>query len=434
MSVRRFELSFLSSLLALLMGASASNVFAQSYKADEYDRQLGRKGQIVKKYVKDPVGNAEDAQTYRDYFAKYYFPVMTQPTERGLQNLGKMRIDLFKQFVWGAQPNVQKELSDQAFEFARGVVKSGRYHPAVTYNALLVLGQIDTRYAGPGVETPTPSAKANEFLCIVADAAVKNAKVPRLMLTGALVGLDRHAKYLASLPQSNQAKTIDTLIGILTAEQLAGDYREGVRGWIYCQAASALANLGETGADDKHFSALVVRMSDETLDFESRLKLASMLGKLKPQAGVKSADEAVSGVIAIVQDASTAERAAAVAFEDLQLESGGRMRNMPATRDKEARRFKVSVEGEVEIERSGLLSTLNMMQEATGAVQPVADEETQQKLDEVATALDEARSKVSDTENIDLVVADAIKQMDGKVKAILGEGASDEEEAEDLEL
>lgn len=390
---------------------------AQSYKADEVDTSLRRAGQIVKRYIRDPGGNADDAQTYRDYFAKYYFPAMTQPTDRYLQDLGKMRFDLFRQFIGSARPNEQTELSDQALEFAKGVVSSGRYHPAVTYNALLILGQIDTRYGAD----PTPSADANALLCAVAARAAADARLPRLMLSGALVGLERHAKHLSNLPQANQTKTLETLTAVLDNDNLPGEYREGVRGWVYCQAARALANAPGEDQGGARLAAITKRMADESLDLETRLDLAATLGDLEVPQGAAGGAEAAKVAHQLAVETAAREHKAATAFEDLFLSGRGRAEGGLPSRGDDARRMKVSANGALSIERTGLLASLNKLDTALESVKPLADEALQAKIDRVLAALSDVQRAAADSTVRDLNFAATVKRMADQVDATAAE-------------
>ena len=418
--------------LAMVFAVMATVVVGQSYKADEYDSKLSRKGQIVKRYVKDPTGNSEDKQVYQDYFAKYYFPVMTQSTEDGLENLGKMRYDLFRNFVWTAKPAVQKELSSQALNFAKGVISSGRYHPAVTYNALLILGQIDSRYAGVGKE-PIPHADANKLLCVVAQRAAKDAKLPRLMLTGALIGLERHAGHLSEMPQANKTMTVKTLVGVLKTDKLSGDYREGVRGWIYCQAAKALTEIKSTEQTGVFFEATAKRVADESLDLESRLMLASLLEKLNPQPGIAGAATAIEAVQKLALEVSEQEQSIAEQFEELQLQ-GGTQKSLLISSNVAKHRLQQSDEGLVVLERSGLLATLQKLTGAAKAVAQVAEGDDKSRVDSMLTALEEARRVTADKDVIDLTLVDAIRQMHKQIESATGTAGEADNEALDLDL
>ncbi len=105
MSPRVFKVVLSAFAIVTLL---VEGVSAQSYLSDEVDNSLRRRGQIVKRYVKNPTGSPDDEQQFRDYFTKYYFPAMTQSTPDALGSVGKMRADLFKQFITGSQGNAGK--------------------------------------------------------------------------------------------------------------------------------------------------------------------------------------------------------------------------------------------------------------------------------------------------------------------------------------
>ena len=398
--------------LVLLVAGGAS---AQTYKSDPVDTSLSKKRQIAIQYAKSPQGAAEREQEFRDYIEKYHLPAMTRSSEAGLERIEKLRVDLFRQFIWPASPQNQKYVSDKTFEYAKRVVRSGGYHPAATYNALLVLGMLDDRYAGEENPTPVPSVEANKLLCAVARSTATKERLPRFFLAGALVGLERHTKYLAGLPQANQDLTTKTLVGVLTAPQLAGEYGQGVREWIYTSAARGLANLGTTGPEDRFFRAVVMRVADEKLDLDTRLELASLLGKFNPQPGVKDAAKAVDAIQKIAMEVTKEEAGYADQFEKLFGNRGG-TREMQVGRGKEARRIRLS-DRRYELVLSGFLSTLGKLSTAVDAVAPLADEARKPGIEQIAAALKSTIESVAKSDTIDLRRAQMIKQLAEEVAA-----------------
>ena len=69
---------------------------------------------------------------------------------------------------------------------------SAKYHPAVRYNAVLIIGMLDKTYAAPG-RPPVPLPEGFVKLHTILDAAVKGKQVAPFLVVGALVGLQRHA-------------------------------------------------------------------------------------------------------------------------------------------------------------------------------------------------------------------------------------------------
>lgn len=406
----------------------AGSSFAQSYRSDEFDNKLSQRGAIAKRFIKSAAPSQEDRQNFQVYFEEYYFPSMTQNTPDALGKLEKKRTELFKQFIYPANGSTQAYLSGKAKEFATRVGTRGGYHPSVTYNALLILGQLDSTYTGESGE-PTPDAEANELLCRVATGAATRARVPQFMLSAALVGLERHTRFFAKLPQENQSKTIQTLGRLITMDKLAGEYDKGVRDWIYWKAARALANIGKPGTNGAYFKAIGKRIADESMATETRVALAGMLDDLKAPPGSVNATAVNKAILSLVSIVAEDEREWAEKFEGLQL-SGGRNRNTAPSREKTARRYH-EVDGRIVMERSELLVLFTNLQKGVQAVAAQAKDESAAQLTTINDSLKQVVRDLSDKEMIDLNVADSIKRMADTVQATTDGGDADED---DLEL
>src|SRR6185369_3347999 len=131
------------------------------------------------------------------------FPLMTRTGEQDLGKLGKLRFDLFKNFLWPAtHEQIQIDLTGLTYKAMHNIVApkpaDPPYHPAVRYNAILIIGMLDEKYAidaGAARRPPVPLKDANDFLTMVVDYAASDKPVPPPLVFGALVGLERHAQF-----------------------------------------------------------------------------------------------------------------------------------------------------------------------------------------------------------------------------------------------
>src|SRR6476661_8979597 len=195
--VRSFSggLVFVFAIFALVSGA-----IGQQYRTDPIDDNAKNSGALAQLCVKNPGRYAQDQAKVMDFFTKAYFPSMTRTDEKDLGNLGKLRFNLFKNYLWPAtDPQLQTDLTGWTFDAMRNFVKPADppYHPALRYNAVLIIGMLDDQYAieaGAARRAPVPSTRANDFLVMVVDSAADD-KVPPPLVFGAIVGLDRHAQY-----------------------------------------------------------------------------------------------------------------------------------------------------------------------------------------------------------------------------------------------
>ena len=114
------------------------------------------------------------------YLKKVYFPQMTQYSDAALAELGPSRERIFKQLIPQAgNASTQQYLIDLTFNVAR-VLARDNFHPAVRYNAALMLGDLDQQLAA-GANPPVPHAKATaELLGTHRARAVQQDSRPRV--------------------------------------------------------------------------------------------------------------------------------------------------------------------------------------------------------------------------------------------------------------
>ena len=215
---------------------------------------------------------------------------MTRFGSNDLAELGKMRYELFSKFLWPTSSvQMQEDLTDLAFKKMSPVVKSRNYHPAVRYNAILIIGLLDDKYAidgGPNRRPSTPHKKANELLLLIVDAATKGGPVDPTLLVGALVGLERHAQFHDQLDRPTIDAMTASLLKLVQLEPLMPQADRQAAQWVRLQAATALAKLASPGAKGEVNSALLKLIDGPTepkLSLDVRCQIAALLGLLNYQ-------------------------------------------------------------------------------------------------------------------------------------------------------
>lgn len=394
----------LAALVALAVLAVATPTLAQRYKSDQIDGRLSSKGVIASRYLKTGQG---DAQEFKDYIEKYYFPAMTQATPDGLADLEKLQTDLFKKFLYPAPAATQKYLHEKAMDFTMRVLKDRAYHPSVRYNALLLLGKLDDKYPAGNAE-PVPSAKATDLLCSIAGNSVKSSNLPNYLLVGSLIGLERHAMYIRGLPRAQQAKLQKTLYDVLTVEKLEGEFSPEVRDWVFTRAATAIAAMETTGPKSVFALAMAKRVSDESLSLEARAAIAAQLGRLKAEAGDAAGAPVAKALLDLASDIGKEEAEIAGKFEDMQILPGA---TFVGARGKLSRRITVGEEREPKLIREGILALFSDLREGLRTAKKIAPENQQPTMASIDDAVAEVVRVTADKGNIDLDVTEAIRQM-----------------------
>lgn len=394
----------LAGLIAVAIVLVATPTFAQQYQSDPIESKLSLKGVLAQRYAKTGQG---DAQEFKDYVEKFFFPTMTQSTPEGLADLQKMQDLLFKQYLAGVPAATQKYMHEQALEFSKRVVV-GRYHPSVRYNALLILGKLNDKYPAGG-EDPVPAAKATDLLCKLTETAISNPRMPNYLLVGALLGLERHATYSSQLPGAQKKALMVTLNKVLTTDKLEGDFTPEVREWVYTRAASAVASTKNPG----FVHGIAKRVADDTLSLETRAAILAEFAKIDAKAGENYGPVIAKAAIALAADIGKEEAEIATKFDDMQIQAGV---GFIGARGKLSRRVTTSLDGGPKLYREGILALFNDLQKGVAAAEAISPEDQKPALTAINQAVTNVVSKTADKGSIDLDVTEAIKQMASAVE------------------
>ena len=172
------DCSLFNLLLAAFVACIATSALAQEYRTDPIDENAKKNG-YKGSGVKDPAVYSADKAIFDEYFQKAYFPSMTHPTSEGLAELGRLRSDLFSKYLRETsnqqfQTNLSKMAYDAMLKVAANMeqlnppqVADPPYHPAVRYNAILIVGMLDEKYAADG--TPKPYPAATKVMTLIVD-------------------------------------------------------------------------------------------------------------------------------------------------------------------------------------------------------------------------------------------------------------------------
>ena len=114
-----------------------------------------------------------------------------------LAKLGKERETLIKYLRGTTVPKAQQQLTALTMGAMRKIAREN-FHPAVRYNASLVLGMLDEKYPQGGGNAAPPvvlSTATNELLELLESNEFNDVKVHPSVKVGALQGLERHVQF-----------------------------------------------------------------------------------------------------------------------------------------------------------------------------------------------------------------------------------------------
>jgi hypothetical protein len=135
-----------------------------------------------------------DKQTIFDtWFTQYVFAKMTLYTPEDLAKIPKDRERfILKNLMAATSPETHKHLVELTLAEMSKIVNE-EYHPAVRYNAMLIIGELNTTEmvrTGASPAPPETHVPALQFML----KTLENAKQEEYLRIGALVGINRHAQ------------------------------------------------------------------------------------------------------------------------------------------------------------------------------------------------------------------------------------------------
>ncbi|HJQ81386.1 MAG TPA: hypothetical protein VJ828_15600 [Lacipirellulaceae bacterium] len=447
--------------LALMLFAAglAPVVYAQQpavqYRSDPPDAKLKTYGGVARALVKQGSYAAEKAKI-DEYFDKFYFPDMTGTSPEELGRLGDSRYKLFKDYLWeSTDATFQQTLTNKAFTAMINVLKPQNppYHPAVRFNAVLVIGMLDRQYGVEGSRPSEPLPQATKALVAIVDSAtVKEIFSPAVIL-GAVIGLERHAQLRQSLSADDVAKMTAALLKLINHDKPIQDMDPAAYAWLRLRAASALSHLRTVGPKNSFHNA-IVKLAGELKSMDDRCEAASLLARTDYKE-VKLEDPAASEpLLKLARDLAAEESKRAKDFQQEEVGlgggvsvgtgigrgeyGGGRSPYSPRGMGQYGGNYGATgdvLEEQERFPRRHVLARLTDLKAGLEAVKPAVPAETQAKIDAILAAIAPVRTQAVDKEIGELAFASSIVAMAAAVEAAAkpadAPAAADEEESAD---
>jgi hypothetical protein len=221
--------------------------------------------------LRDPAApGAPQLKQLDDFFKGALYPSMTNIDPEALGQLATKREQLFQRYINAAKSQAARDhLNTMTLQVMSSIAK-GPYHPAVRYNAALILGQID---AQAGVK-PLP-AGTEALLSLLENEAFNKLTVPTAVKVGAIIGLQRHTR-LGVDPALGERIT-KAALAVANREELPDDASAKAYGWVRRQAAKVLAKQFEKGLTPPVYESFVRLIVDEKSDLDDRCAVAELL-------------------------------------------------------------------------------------------------------------------------------------------------------------
>jgi hypothetical protein len=260
-------------LLALALLAASSAVVQQAGAQDA--SQLKARAQAILKQPQDPT--AAERTILDDYFGKSFFPEMTDASPEGLGKLAEKREDLFKYFlnVRGSQA-AHDHLLTVTMKAVRDNIAIKPYHPAIRYNAVLIIGQLDKEVSKSGSADPVPYADATKTLVVLLEEdKILGVPVTSPVKLAALIGLDRHTRLGADPTLAERINA--AALAVATNSEAPADASPAAHDWMRRLAVRVLANQQAKGLTTPVYEAMAKLVGSKQMNLDDRCSIAEML-------------------------------------------------------------------------------------------------------------------------------------------------------------
>jgi hypothetical protein len=229
--------------------------------------------------IRNPAGIGAAQEDVDNYLRGFFFPSMTQTTAEALGEIATLRERLIKQYIGQAgNAATQEYLIGQTFNFARGMARNN-FHPAVRYNAALILGDLNSKVSDPQV--PLKQA-TEELLELTEQEQFNKIPVPESVRLGAVLGLERHARL--GIDSSLADRLTKAMIGVISSKA-PEDVDPAVHDWLRSTAALTLANQYAKSPNREAQAAIISLIVDSTANLDDRCLAAAALERITFAAG-----------------------------------------------------------------------------------------------------------------------------------------------------
>ena len=238
----------------------------------------------VRSILRGTTSLSEKQRLFDAWFNVYYFPLMTKVAN--VDKVDQMRRDLFEDSIQAAR---SAEAHDHlvitlTFPMMKSLAE-GNYHPAVRYNAMLTIADLNAREARTvGNRTPPePLPQALTYML----AALPREGLSDALRVAALYGIRRHVELdrkfpgYQPIPGNLKQQIMTAMEKIASADQppAGSDRSPDGHAWIRRMAIETLAALGYVGDGNKYVTLLDQVVADEGAAASLRCTAARSLGR-----------------------------------------------------------------------------------------------------------------------------------------------------------
>ncbi|NOY43674.1 MAG: hypothetical protein GXP26_17795 [Planctomycetes bacterium] len=386
--------------------ALAQPASAQQYKTIPPKITGGAAKQLrtkAKSAFRDAASYQANKQAIDQYYGQFYFPLMTAHAPESLGRLGKARDSLLREIRGAKVPAAQKQVTELTQKAMHSISRAD-CHPAVRYNAVLILGALDEKQE-TRLAPPVPlSAATKSLIELIETDSFKDVKVPASLKLGAWVGLERHAH--CGVAQEHAGKLTQAALKLIAQEEPPTDVALEVHHWMKCQAARVLTRQHAKKANPQVHAAMTKMINDDNMNFEDRCCIASLLARVSYQ-GSEGIDGAatVTALGNLMKQVVSDEARLALEYEEIKMGRGGGISRNRLI--------------EPVFQRARLASRLKSIGRGGMSLKAGLPDAGKAQITSLLTPLAPVLAAAADKKNVDLNVTEAVKNLEGKINSVV---------------
>ena len=207
-----------------------------------------------------------------------------------------------------------------AFEKLQPVERSSKYHPAVRYNAILIIGMLDKTYASAG--TPAGSAEGSLRRAeLIVNSAADGKPVPPFpgcRCTRRFAAPRR--TFTTSWTEPRSTRSRPPRLKLAAKDEALSEVDPKVEEWIRIQAATVLTNLGSPGPKGEVQAVLARMIGGQTqpkMSLDARGQVAALLKQMKYEGTTVDGKVMTDALLQLALDVGDEEAKEAQSFEDI---------------------------------------------------------------------------------------------------------------------
>ena len=250
--------------------ASAPLPKKKTYRQLPVDQGLRSQRTKISNMLRDGIPAGQEA-AFDDYYRKYAFALWTDPSQ--FPSLPSLRKALRNELYTAGGGAVYDHLNQLALDQLGTMAKSDEFHPAVRFNALLAIGDLNVANPAMG-EMSKPLPAAREVLLPV----FEDEQMSDTVKIGALLGLLRHVKLGVDEEAVRERIASDMLKLASATEATPGRSVEG-HSWMRIRAIEALGALPSEVQPQATAKTLLEVCKETDAPFSIRAAAVEALGR-----------------------------------------------------------------------------------------------------------------------------------------------------------